>query len=153
MVKHLKFFSIASIVLLLDQIVKFFVRTRLDSEIRFNDFFAITYVKNTGAGFGILQGQTFFLILVSILAVGLIIYYYLKSESGYIIPLALILGGALGNMVDRIFLGFVVDFFNFSFWPAFNIADSALSIGVILIAVNLFKGRSDKTQDGTNEGQ
>lgn len=151
MVKHLKFISIASIVLILDQIFKFFIRARLDSELRFTDFFSITYVKNTGAGFGILQGQTFFLILVSILAIGLIIYYYLKNDSSYITPLALILGGASGNMVDRIFLGFVVDFFNFSFWPAFNIADSALSIGVIIIAVNLFKTSGDKTQDSTDK--
>lgn len=99
----------------------------------------ITYIHNTGAGFGILQEQSMVLIWLSIAVIGFILFFYdklkNKAESVFV---ALILGGTLGNLIDRLRLGFVVDFIDFRIWPAFNVADSALTFGVIGLLVYWF---------------
>jgi len=94
-------------------------------------------VTNTGAAFGILQGSTLFLIIVSCVAV-LAITAYLRY---YPFALALILGGTIGNLIDRVFLGHVIDFIDVGFWPVFNIADSANTVGVILLVWQLLRRR------------
>lgn len=98
--------------------------------------FHLTYVENTGAAFGMLQGNTWFLILTSVLVSAVVAYliWKIKPENRYVkISLALILGGALGNLVDRVLLGYVVDFLDFRIWPVFNIADSCVVVGAILL--------------------
>lgn len=98
--------------------------------------FHLTYVENTGAAFGMLQGNTWFLILTSVLVSAVVAYliWKVKPENRYVkISLALILGGALGNLVDRVLLGYVVDFLDFRIWPVFNIADSCVVVGAILL--------------------
>ena len=97
--------------------------------------FHLTYVENTGAAFGMLQGNTWFLILTSVLVSAVVAYliWKVKPENRYVkLSLALILGGALGNLVDRVLLGYVVDFLDFRIWPVFNIADSCVVVGAIL---------------------
>jgi signal peptidase II len=103
--------------------------------------FEITFIKNTGAGFGILRNQTFFLGIISlIVAVTLIVYYKrIPKEKNQQILFALFLGGVIGNLIDRFFRNYVIDFISFSFWPAFNIADSALTISVIGIVIYFWK--------------
>jgi len=108
-------------------------------------FFSLVYVMNPGAAFGFLAGapETFrylFFISVTVLAILLIIYYILKSKSQdalIVISLTLIFGGAVGNLIDRIRFGAVVDFLDFYIgawhWPAFNAADSAISVGAVLM--------------------
>ena len=127
----LYFYGLVTIVLFLDQITKYFV-VKYSPHIEFK-LLTLTSIRNTGAGFGILQGQTFFLGLISLAVTLGLIYYYPKLPRKKIPQLffALFLGGTIGNMLDRFFRGYVVDFINFSFWPAFNIADSALTIAVI----------------------
>jgi signal peptidase II len=101
--------------------------------------FHFTLVHNYGAAFGIFQNQLFFLILVSLAAIFLIFKYlkaYSKSEK---IFLMLILSGALGNLIDRVLFGYVIDFLDFRIWPVFNIADSAISIGSVCLAVVFLK--------------
>ena len=96
----------------------------------------IVHVTNSGAAFGILQGQTVFLIVTSILGVAAIVLYYVSPplEHGLLrAALGLQLGGAAGNLIDRIRLGEVTDFINFEFWPAFNVADASITIGVVAI--------------------
>ena len=98
--------------------------------------FHLTYVENTGAAFGTLQGSTWFLVLTSVLVSAAVAYLILKikPENRYVkLSLALILGGALGNLVDRVLLGYVVDFLDFRIWPVFNIADSCVVVGAILL--------------------
>lgn len=98
--------------------------------------FHLTYVENTGAAFGMLQGNTWFLILTSVLVSAVVAYliWKVKPENRYVkTSLALILGGALGNLVDRVLLGYVVDFLDFRIWPVFNIADSCVVVGAILL--------------------
>lgn len=102
-------------------------------------FFSLTLVYNTGAAFGILQGRQGLFIILPVLTVFLIFVLYIKSkEKGrLIIPLGLLAGGTLGNFIDRLRYGHVVDFFDLFYrswhWPAFNIADSSICFGVFLL--------------------
>ncbi len=101
-------------------------------------FLRIVHVKNPGAAFGLFSNlNNIFFVAVSFIAIILIILYSLKIQKGLeLFSLSMILGGATGNLIDRITIGKVVDFIDFFVgrwhWPAFNIADSALSIGIIL---------------------
>ena len=109
------------------------------------ELFYITSHRNAGAAFGILQGQMIFFYIVTVLVIGIIVYYIQTQakESRLLgISLGLVLGGAIGNFIDRVLFGHVVDFLNvyiFSYnFPIFNIADSALVIGVIILIVFIF---------------
>lgn len=98
--------------------------------------FHLTYVQNTGAAFGMFQGRNWFFIPAIILVSALLVYFirHLKSDKGYMkISVALILGGAIGNLIDRITLGYVIDFLDFRIWPVFNIADSCVVVGAMLL--------------------
>jgi len=120
-------------------------------------FFDLTYVRNPGAAFGILGGdhgvwRRVFFVTVTLVALGIIVGLIRSSkERLLVIAFACIAGGATGNLVDRIRYGEVVDFIDWYFrtfhWPAFNIADSAISIGVGLLVVDLFL---KKPKQGTN---
>jgi len=133
------FFIIAASVFALDQITKAIIRATLDPGDAWPDrdwVLNIINVTNSGAAFGILQGQTVFLVVTSLVGVAAIGLYYLYPplEHGLLrVALALQLGGAAGNLIDRIRVGEVTDFINFNFWPAFNVADASISIGVATI--------------------
>jgi len=135
--------AIAIFVFLLDRASKIFVLRNLklnESVEIIKNIFYFTLVRNTGAAFGIFKNQTLFFIVVSILAVITIVIYikkFLNIPFMIKIGLALILGGALGNLVDRLCFGYVVDFLDFKIWPVFNIADSAITAGTFLLIVNL----------------
>ncbi len=95
-----------------------------------------TYVENRGAAFGILQNQKWIFIFITIAIIGFIIIYFKKDRyypKTMMIGLSLIVGGAIGNLIDRIIYGYVVDFIDFRIWPVFNIADSAIVIGQVLV--------------------
>ncbi len=133
------FFLIAATVLALDQATKAIIRATLSPGEAWPDadwLLNIVHVTNSGAAFGILQGQTVFLIVTSILGVAAIVLYYASPplEHGLLrVALGLQLGGAAGNLIDRIRLGEVTDFINFEFWPAFNVADASITVGVVAI--------------------
>ena len=133
------FFLIAGAVFLLDQVTKVVVRATLSPHEAWPDagwILNIVNVSNSGAAFGILQGQTTFLVATSLLGVAAIVFYYLfpPLEHGLLrVALGLQLGGAAGNLIDRIRSGEVTDFVNFDFFPAFNVADASISIGVATI--------------------
>jgi len=122
---------IALAVLAVDQLTKLMIRLFVETRIDITRFLAITYAKNTGAGFSILTGNNILLAILSIVIIGVIIYYFPRFSGREQIFAAIIIGGASGNVVDRILLGHVVDFIYLSFWPTFNIADSAIVIGAI----------------------
>ena len=140
------FLGVAFLVVVLDQVTKRFAEDRLRGQRSVpvvDDILRLTYVENRGAAFGLLQDQTAFFVFVGIIVIGVIAasYRYLP-RSGFLLHLALglQLGGAIGNLVDRVRQGYVVDFVDFGYrsnwWPVFNVADSAIVIGVALLALN-----------------
>ncbi len=109
----------------------------------FGDVARLTYIRNPGAAFGLFPGSRWPLIVISILAVVVVIVVAWRPQTrrSTLIPLGLILGGAIGNLIDRVRLGEVVDFIQIGipphYWPVFNAADSAVSIGVVWLAIGL----------------
>lgn len=133
------FFASAATVLALDQASKELVRAFLD----IGGFWPsadwpvrLHYVTNTGAAFGILRDQTGFLLLTTVIGLAAIyLYYRFPPFDHVIVPIAvgMILGGAVGNLLDRVRLGRVTDFIDLPRWPAFNLADSAIVIGIAVL--------------------
>lgn len=135
-------FLIAIFVVILDQITKAIAITCLkygESYLIINKIFYLTLVKNTGAAFGLFKNQAAFFILVSIIAIIFIVIFLSKKKVNSYLPLALILGGAIGNLIDRLRFGYVVDFLDFKVWPVFNVADSCISIGAFLLFLLIIK--------------
>lgn len=114
--------------------------------------FHFTLVYNTGIAFGLFKNQGIVFVIIPIIAIALLvynIYYYQKMgelSRMYIIGFSLILGGAIGNLIDRMMFGHVIDFIDFQVWPVFNIADSAITVGAVIILWTCFpeKKRSNK---------
>jgi signal peptidase II len=130
---------ITAVIVILDQVIKYFVSANLmTGEITvIKNFFYLTYVENYGIAFGMFQNKTlFFLITQSVISIVivLLIYRLYKVHFWVTVCLAMILGGALGNLIDRARLGYVVDYLRFTFFPpVFNLADSAIVAGAILL--------------------
>src|SRR5208282_936076 len=135
------FFLISLCILALDQLTKYFIKTYIGlfDVIRVTSFFNIVYVLNTGSAFGLFKslGNSFF-IVIALLTMTLISLLITRDSSNRF-AFALILGGAAGNLTDRIIFGHVTDFLDFyagsHHWPAFNIADSALTFGISLLLI------------------
>lgn len=107
--------------------------------------FDITLVLNDGAAFGLFKGKAIFFILISMAVIAVILLYILKSRGMNRLAssaLGLVLGGAFGNLVDRIMLGRVVDFLDFHIWPVFNVADSCITIGAALVIFSFLAKKS-----------
>ncbi len=141
------YYVIALVIILLDQWTKWIVVQSMEIGERISlieNFLYFTSHRNQGAAFGILQGQMWFFYIITVIVVGFIVYYIQKeAKSSWLlgISLGLILGGAIGNFIDRVFRGEVVDFidtfiFTYNF-PIFNVADSALCVGVALIFIKI----------------
>ncbi len=146
-IRGLLFLGVAAAVVVLDQLTKRIAEERLRQSGSVpvpgtGDLLRLTYVQNRGAAFGLLQDQTAFFVLVGVVVIGVIAasYRYLP-RSGFRLHLALglQLGGAIGNLIDRVRQQYVVDFVDFGYrsnwWPVFNVADSAIVIGVALLAL------------------
>jgi len=152
--KYGLFATTAGGVLAVDQLTKYWIDSAMaihDTIPVLSGFFSITYVRNPGAAFGFLAGAspTFrytFFIVVNIIAIALILTYIRKAgkkESRMILGLSLIMAGAVGNLIDRVRFGEVVDFLDFYIgsihWPAFNVADSSISVGAFFLIWELWK--------------
>jgi len=138
------YFLIAILVVLLDQITKFLARSLIGpfETIKVFPFLHLVSVRNEGAAFGLFKGfGNIPFILISLIAVIVVIVLLIRGKEDRF-GLALILGGAIGNMIDRITLGSVTDFVDVFagrlHWPAFNVADSALTIGLVVMVVSSF---------------
>jgi len=134
-----KYLIAGAVVLALDQATKALARAYLGSVSIIGDFFTLTYITNTGAGFSLFQGQNLLLATAGIVIIGFLLYFFKRFQKNEQIFVAIIIGGALGNLIDRLILGHVVDFIAFSFWPTFNIADCAVSIGALSLIYMSFK--------------
>lgn len=144
---------ITVLLIVLDQLVKAWIVANLslgESLPLIKNVFSLTYYQNTGAAWSMLEGQMGFFAIVTLIAVAVCSYLLYKNRRGvkiYSFGLSLVLAGALGNFIDRLRLGYVVDMFQTDFisFPIFNVADSCLVVGVILIFIYIlfedhFKG-------------
>ena len=138
--RDLLFFSTAAAVLALDQVTKHVVRATLERGEVFPEGWPVRFVNvaNTGAAFGILQEQNAFLVVTTAIGVAAILLYYWYPPFEHAIMTAavgMILGGAIGNLSDRLRLGEVTDFIDFPHYPAFNVADSCIVVGAAALAI------------------
>lgn len=137
------FVFVSGLVVLLDQLSKYFARqylTKRNITIIYK-FLSLTFVKNEGAVFGLFQGSKVLFIILSFLAIAFISAFVFKAKLPLFlsIPISFVYGGVAGNLLDRIFLGYVTDFIYLNHWPVFNIADSMIDIGVVLIIFYMVK--------------
>lgn len=150
-----KLFSISTIVVLLDllskqSVVHFLLENQRICLIK--NFFYLTYVKNTGVAFSMLEGKLFLIILMTIIIILFLLQYLkkIKATSNDIISYALIIGGALGNLLDRLLYGYVIDFLEFHIFryhfPIFNLADTSIVIGTFLLLLMGLKESRDKNE-------
>lgn len=143
--KNVFVFSTALIVVLLDQLTKLLIKQNFQlnqSTPIIKDIFHLTYITNTGSAFGLFRGINTFFILFSIIVIIAISYYLKKivqNEKALQFAVGLLLGGTIGNLIDRIIYGAVIDFIDFRVWPVFNIADSAVTISIVFMVVILWK--------------
>ena len=150
--KYIRLVVIGGIIVIIDQLTKYFIIQHVplyDTVPVISGFFNIIHIKNPGGAFGLLANlspgmRTFIFLFISSLAVGLILYFYLKTPADHYmlaVGFALIFGGAVGNLIDRIRYGVVTDFLDFYIskyhWPAFNVADSAITVGIGIFMYHL----------------
>jgi signal peptidase II len=132
-----------------DQLGKLWIRAHLElgESLSITDRLSFIYIGNTGSAFGLLANQTFLIIIISIAALLFILLFlrYLSPATTLsIVSIGLIMGGAVGNLIDRLRFGYVTDFIYFRLWgnfhwPAFNIADAAITVGVFLLIYSFYR--------------
>lgn len=138
-------YLISLIIIVCDQLFKYFIIKNFiqgQSYPVIDNFFYLTYIKNTGAAFGLLSAYSdFFKYMSVIIIIGFLIYIKYSSKKGIFLNIGsgLIIGGAVGNLIDRIRFDGVIDYLDFQFWPIFNLADTAIVIGTIFILIYLLR--------------
>lgn len=143
--------AVCVFIIILDQLVKLYVQSSMGLGMSIPvipNVFHITYILNAGAAFGILENQRGFFIFIGILVLAAAGWFYscLRRENAWIrYGAAMLLGGAVGNLIDRIFQGSVVDFFDFRIWPVFNVADIAIVVGVACIIYSIVFQTKEKS--------
>lgn len=139
------FYSIAFSILAVDQILKQIVHRIMllgQSVTVIDDLLKLTYVRNTGAAFSLFVGFSLYLIVIGVLAAVAIVYfhYHIKKNDYYLqTALGFILGGSLGNLLDRVVRSYVIDYIDFGFWPVFNFADIMINLGVLLVIIRIVR--------------
>lgn len=139
------------LILCVDQLSKYIAVRSLsvgESVPLIHDIFHITLVHNTGAAFGMMSSRVYLFIVIAVVSSGVILYF-LKKRSDLLnvierVALSFILGGALGNLIDRLRLGYVIDFLDFRVWPVFNLADSFITVGAVLMTWSVIFIRKDE---------
>ena len=134
----LYFILIAAIVFVIDRITKFLIL----SQGRDGTTYFIPII-NTGTFFSLFQGHNTMFTVISMLILTLVLYLF-RTYPQFYIELGLIFGGALSNLIDRLIHGGIVDFINFRVWPIFNLADVAITIGIIMVAIKFIFGKSER---------
>lgn len=141
----MRYYFISLLLIIVDQLTKHKIRVGMavnESLPIFNDVFHITYVQNFGAAFSILQGKQAFLIGITLIAlIGMLLYMSIKIRKNHwllTLSLSFIIGGGLGNLIDRIRMGYVVDFFDFRVFPVFNVADICVCLGCGMLILYVF---------------
>ncbi len=142
------------VVLIIDQVLKGIISTLSETYVIIDKVFSIKYITNTGAAFSLFENNIFLLILVSLFILVLVynVSFSFKSDKLTNLTFGLLYGGILGNLIDRVFYGFVRDFIKIGNFPIFNIADIAIVVGIILLVLISVKGefiskRGEKDED------
>lgn len=142
--QHLLLFVVAMAAIVLDQASKYLVETQMPLNTTYapipglETIFRITHISNTGAAFGLFaQGGVLFMLVAAVVSVVIILYNFSLPRGFFLlrVALGLQLGGALGNLIDRVRLGHVTDFLDFGPWPVFNLADTSIVAGVVILGV------------------
>ncbi len=156
---------VMGLIVTVDQITKAIVLKRLGPDGDLNQvkiipgFLRVIFVENTGAAFGMFQGKSPVLTVLALVVIGFLLVYFRRSIANSLwltVALGLQLGGALGNVIDRFRHGFVVDFINVPKWPTFNVADSAITVGVFMLGFFLLTrdlASSDAEEQGSRAAQ
>ncbi len=156
---------VMGLIVVVDQITKAIVLNRLGPDGDLNQvkiipgFLRVIFVENTGAAFGMFQGKSPVLTVLALVVIGFLLVYFRRSIANSLwlaVALGLQLGGALGNVIDRFRHGFVVDFINVPKWPTFNVADSAITVGVFMLGFFLLTrdlASSDAEEQGSRGAQ
>lgn len=148
----MKYYLLSFIIIVMDQISKYLTYTYIEIGQKVEwipGLLSITHIHNTGAAWSILEGQMWFFYIVTVIVVVMIIYYMQQMKNQPLLQagLAFILGGAVGNFIDRLLHQYVIDMIQVDFidFPIFNIADTALTIGVVLLFIQyIFLDREEK---------
>ena len=142
---------IAALVVIVDQFTKYIVASKMIEGMSIpivDGIFHLTFILNPGAAFGILENNRWFFVLTALAVLAFLFYYrhVILSETRMVqFGIALFAGGALGNLIDRIRIGLVIDFFDLRIWPIFNVADIAICLGVGLILWSTIKTELKRT--------
>ncbi|PIS31811.1 signal peptidase II [Candidatus Saganbacteria bacterium CG08_land_8_20_14_0_20_45_16] len=151
------FYLLALVILVFDQIFKYLVYHLMyfgQSVPLYSNFLKLTYVRNTGAAFSLFVGFSSYLIVVGVIVVLAVIYFHHRlSPRNYWmqVALAFVLGGSLGNLLDRIFRFYVIDYIDITIWPVFNFADIIINVGVIMIVLKLFEKEASEVHEINEE--
>jgi signal peptidase II len=150
------FLIIAAAVIALDQLTKYLIRVNIPLDTSLEEVWRLTivHIQNTGAAFGIFTNQTIFLSIIAVLGLIVIVLFYRQIGRTNLlagISLGVVFGGAIGNLVDRLRFGYVTDFLYVRlwgdfYWPAFNVADSSISVGIVLLILFIFTGIKTKDE-------
>jgi signal peptidase II len=165
--KHWVILLVTPLAILIDQLSKFYVHAHLrlfDEHALIPDYFNIVYVQNRGLAFGLFQQRigsfsTWIFLGITVVAMGIIVHLFFSTDKkAVVLPLALslVMSGALGNLIDRMHWGFVVDFmqmyFKGHYWPTFNVADIAITAGIILLILDSFRAQPETKMDTAAAG-
>lgn len=140
-----KIFIFSTIIIIIDFIIKVLALNNITNICVIPNFFYLTLAKNTGAAFSLLENKTIFFIIIGILVIFYIFKYLIKEEITSLEKISYILltGGIIGNLIDRVIYGYVVDYLRFIIFgynfPIFNLADICITLGVILLIINIFR--------------
>lgn len=140
----MRFWTTAGVILVLDRLSKLWIMSHIqlgDSWVLINGILNLTYLHNRGAAFGIMQGKAWLFLILAAIVIAAAVYYNSKYQPERWIQyaLALIVGGALGNLIDRVMYQSVVDFISVGWFPVFNVADSAIVCGGALFMLYILK--------------
>jgi signal peptidase II len=151
--------AIAVTILVADQLSKWWIWTHFtlnESRPLLGHALSLTYCHNTGGAFSVGQGRTMFFLITGVAVSIALLLYLPKLAKSHWMPAtayALILGGAIGNLIDRYLYHYVVDFIDLGWWPVFNIADSGISVGVFLLFLSLVLGKDESATASPSDGQ
>ncbi len=150
------YFVIIVLIIALDQLMKALIRFHMDLNTTIpliDGIFHVTYIHNYGAAFSLFENKTFFLIGMQLIVIGAMIIFLAKKHKkenwSFLLSLSMIVAGGLGNLIDRIRFGYVVDFLDFKVWPIFNVADIAVctGCGLLILYILWLEPKSKKTKN------